>query len=364
MAKTLKNSISSVLTALIFIVSFQVVKSQEVSVESIDWTKPLEKCWNIDEKVRAIASDNNKDIYLLNSAGVIKKISPSNSSSVWETSVRITNFLKLFVLTDSINISLSDEKFILLSKKTGLYKKPNSFIKSGHIIAKSESFLLFRDLEENKLFLVDKRTNRRLWTKQINFVPNKIEFLSEDTITIVNRNILKVFSVENGSRRLEIKHSSAISQILEFDKETIFFGDSIGRLFQIRKRVNSVYGNPMLKLRAGGRITHILGISDKILVTSTDNFLYYLSGREGKLIWKKRLSGRMKTKPIVVESILLVSPLGSRKIFIINSANGETINQFNFPEEQFLLSTPLFINNSLFLPLSDGFYRYAFGSCK
>ena len=46
------------------------------------------------------------------------------------------------------------------------------------------------------------------------------------------------------------------------------------------------------KFKTGGSISAILPVGDDLLVVSHDNFVYFLSARNGGLAWKKRLSAR------------------------------------------------------------------------
>lgn len=79
------------------------------------------------------------------------------------------------------------------------------------------------------------------------------------------------------------------------------------------------------KFKTGGKITSITKENENTIITSLDNFLYSLSVN-GKINWKRRFSGRLINKPLLLENYLLLDVLGDDRLFIIDSSNGNVIS--------------------------------------
>ncbi len=57
--------------------------------------------------------------------------------------------------------------------------------------------------------------------------------------------------------------------------------------------------NVLWKFKSSGRIYNPVGVNDRVLVVSTDNYLYCLDLRDGSILWKFKAEGAL-TRMVVV----------------------------------------------------------------
>jgi len=148
------------------------------------------------------------------------------------------------------------------------------------------------------------------------FSNETVIFISEDNKTVV-------ISTEDGKvldrRDSKIKPSAAIA----LDAAVAVVGDRRGNLKQFQFGRES----PAWTFRTGGSIAHILTAGDRLIVSSFDNFVYMISSSSGQVIWRRRLDGRLRFRPVVNDGAIFLSVNGQPEIDVVSVDNGKTINR-------------------------------------
>ncbi len=119
------------------------------------------------------------------------------------------------------------------------------------------------------------------------------------------------------------------------------------------------------KFRNGAQVSSITFTPKGLLLTSYDNFVYLVSTEKGKLIWKKRLAGRITVEPLVFDNFVAVSSLFDSEVFVLDLSNGKQVNQFSLTEESLLLNSPLLLENFLVYVTFKGLsiFSHSGGGC-
>ena len=133
-------------------------------------------------------------------------------------------------------------------------------------------------------------------------------------------------------------------------------------------RTYSLFGSKRkqgkLLARTGGEIVGILPLKNSFLIISKDNFVYSVSLRGGKKIWKRKLPGRVIGRLLLDDGAGFFITSGSNVAFFISLSNGEIINRLNMEKGVYFTGSPLSIERLLLLPTNEGLVAYSPTSCK
>ena len=140
----------------------------------------------------------------------------------------------------------------------------------------------------------------------------------------------------------------------------LFIGDERGRVYS----TNSGSGDINWTFKTGGRIEHLVIGGDRIYAASVDNFVYSISTDKGSVVWKKRLPARSDGRPLLWESMLVVSSFGESSAAIIDTKDGKTLKTIEFGSGNTkIASTVITSEGSVILPLQSGLSVVRFGGC-
>jgi len=116
---------------------------------------------------------------------------------------------------------------------------------------------------------------------------------------------------------------------------TAVFSDSARRIMSGDERGNLIFMSPagkrFWKFRNGAQISYIVTYDSEFLVASYDNFIYKIS-KSGNVEWKRRLSGRLFGKPLIVAGIAAASVAGDGSVYVLDVADGKIINRIETGE--------------------------------
>ena len=158
---------------------------------------------------------------------------------------------------------------------------------------------------------------------------------------------------------LSLKESGKIEHGVLAPDGRFIMSDKIGSLYILEntgKIINS-------KIKFGAKITSLIFQDDRLFVTSNDNFIYALSNDLKKIIWKKRLGGRIVIKPAIIEKSIIVTSQGDNSIYFIRQSDGEVLNRLYTPVGEEILNSPIFLEGKLSIQTNLGIRIYSAKNC-
>lgn len=96
-----------------------------------------------------------------------------------------------------------------------------------------------------------------------------------------------------------------------------------------RGYVSEFNGNdpsPSWRFRSGGQISGLFEADDGVLITSFDNFVYYVSDYNGDVIWKRRLSGRLNGPGLLFNGYFLIADPAESTVVVLDRRNGRVFD--------------------------------------
>lgn len=304
--------------------------------------QPFGICWEIkNSRLNQIASDNHISILSENN-GTILQINNLDHTTNWN--IQLGNRVENIPL-------LIDSKILLLSHTDGDLDKKNEknekrqtdirqinsltgitdWIKSfeqpsRYQIARTENskdiFLISEDLKIHQIDLDNGKILRSINLK------GELETYTAGTDSIyiltTENSLFKIGATDGiikSERKVKLKNISTMS----FHNGLLILGNKKGVLYKLPDNSES----EKMLFRTGGEIAYISSFANDILVTSNDNFLYYYSPEKEKILWKKRLPGRVSIAPIIQQDLIFTTTPVEPIIYVFSRTDGTLVNQIN-----------------------------------
>ncbi len=80
-------------------------------------------------------------------------------------------------------------------------------------------------------------------------------------------------------------------------------------------------------------------------MTSLDNFIYKISIRNGDIIWKRRLPGRVPQGVLVTDKFVFALIYGENSSYLIDTKKGKLIDQMFRAEKNYHDQAPILLND-------------------
>lgn len=348
----------------IFILSFNGLSGQTPPF-------PLTKCWEFKSDLLLfdkIASDNNNSIILpLNNSEIITL--DKTGKTIWNSEIGGNLISNITSNKDKIFYALQKENqpnsFIIrsLSIETGLTIWEKSIgidknVEKINIVNNNKELIII--VENSYLFLLNFINGETIRSNKIEATStSSIEMFNNNLYLVNNKNELIEYSLKDNTKRLIFQLKEAVSQIFVSKNGRIFIVNILGQITQI----NPVTLKKDWIVRVGANVNSVTEYEENYLIPSIDNYVYYVSSKNGRFIWRKRADGR-------IDGLLIKEPLqyaltvinGQTTIFL-ELSKGRTINQIILPEGAFFTRKPFLLGKLLILSLNDRISAYSFAKC-
>lgn len=249
----------------------------------------------------------------------------------------------LFFVTSAISTNGSksgDSKLRSVTTETGItnwaVKLPDAeeyYISNfkGNIIVVSKT---------GALQSIDAKQGGVMWKQEIaKSITAKPEFTATGVIVATTGNQIFNVSMETGQIDSMRKTAFGITAITVIEKEVLIAGDERGNIVSLKGA-----DKPLWSFKTGGSMSGLIAVGDHILAASHDNFVYFLAGRNGSRVWKKRLSGRVFNVANIMDQYALLSGFQEGGAMLIYLESGRVAGQIIFDDEESIASAPSVIS--------------------
>lgn len=118
------------------------------------------------------------------------------------------------------------------------------------------------------------------------------------------------------------------------------------------------------KFKTGGEISGIYGLGESLLVTSHDNFVYFMTSRNGDVVWKKRLAGRVSHIASVFNKYAVITSFEEHGAVIAELSSGKVAGQIVLGAEEYLVADPVSASDLIFVLTNQASYAFSVnGAC-
>ncbi|HSK71233.1 MAG TPA: PQQ-binding-like beta-propeller repeat protein [Pyrinomonadaceae bacterium] len=246
-----------------------------------------------------------------------------------------------------------------INKETGITEWAKTFYNEGDVYLHGFNNNIFLINQKSQIFAFDQKNGETIWEKSYLGQLSSAPFFFDDKALLPKPDGFILVSLIDGGIIRQEKNFKAKLNSLSANGETFFFGDERGLI----QGLETTSKKGKWKYRVGGAVSSINYHEGFILATSLDNFIYYFSSENGKLIWKKRAAGRIVSEPLVFNQTALILVEGSTNVLFIDLSDGKVFNQLNFPEDTYFTGNPKKIDEFLVFPTQKKLIAYSLGQC-
>lgn len=362
-------------------------------IDAINLSQPLTPCPLVEkagnDTIIDVASDNVSDIIISFQNGKIIKLNLIKKFVIWSSELggeSVSNVIydkeSIYLVTRLLQTNESKEKelekvgkefggnqykdrelsqnYLLwsLDSETGVTKWQFPFTAKSPVLLSSYQNILVLNESSGTLTSVQKPDPQTFWKRNLGQNFSSSPSFNGDNIYIgTNDNSIVKLSAKSGEIISKLPPSQSSSTILIADGDKLFRGEKKGILSLSDTSKDRV----VWSVRFGGEISSLTRVSDGLLVSSFDNFVYLVSQRNGRTIWKRRLSGRIIFRPLIIENQALMLSAAGGELVVLNLSDGKILNQISLAERGFVLSMPVILEKRLVLSTTRGIFSYSNG---
>lgn len=361
----------------------------EVKVEkfSEDFNFPFQICWSyLNEKsvLSVNASDNERELYSTFYYNDLIAINLTGNVS-WKTELggqHISNLLikdKNIILASRDINSKNSEPTETISRQQAIVRSLDRFTGiTNWLVNVSNSSRIYLFEFENDIIIISQegeiksiRTSSGLvvWEGILSAELSSIPFFDKDQALIGTADgYIIQLSLADGKQISKLKVSNAPTTIIRKKSDRkLLWGDGKGSVFSIKyagpDELSQIY-KKVWQFRIGAKISHLVSTPIGVLVSSFDNFLYLISHKDGKIVWKKRFPGRIHSEPFVVDGHVIVITTADSVASIVEIKSGKLVNSITLQDDNIFTGNPVKTGNQLIFPTLNGIFSFSSGVCS
>jgi len=339
-------AVNSITVFILVTIFFQTVYSQKAVADlplfNHCWFYPTESANNIE-----IASDNDSFLYLSLSDGKLISIDSKTGEKYWETeligniiSSPLTDPENIFIITNSSgspnsreNLPDSSNTLHCLSKSTGIILWQHRLSTTGKVfLYNSENFITLINANGDA-FSIAKNDGRLGWKTRLGTQISALPFKKKNEIILGTADQrVTILSLVSGKSIGSFEISMPAKVIIEDTTgSSLIIGNKKGILWSLNKKKKTRNWS----FRFGAEISSLTLTAQGLLVSSLDNFVYLMSEKSGKIIWKSRLPGRIAAQPQLGNNYFIITSVDESEALVIELSSGRLVNKIVLGEENF-----------------------------
>lgn len=331
----------------------------------------LTKCWEFQSELmanRRIASDNTTTIFIYQNDSTITSIDKLGKT-IWSNDTGGNLISDITVGNNKIYYAVRVEEkvnsFVIRSSssQTGLTiwerkLETDYSVETVEVVIDSDSLLIISD--KQSLYFLNSNDGKLISSARINSgVISNIITDSEKIYFVNEKNSLISYSPKIEANSIFLELDKPTNKIYLTKKEKLLTVNSLGQLSQFDKLTRKKEWT----FRAGGNLNLIEEFNDYYLITSLDNYIYCVSAKSGKLLWRRRMDGRTNTILAKKQSQFISTLVNGQQTLLLELKKGRTVNQINLSGNSFFINEPFILNDLLILSTNKGLIAYSFAGC-
>jgi outer membrane protein assembly factor BamB len=218
--------------------------------------------------------------------------------------------------------------------------------------------LLFGASTDGRIYALDSGTGAPAWIIKTEHSFRSALSLADGRLYLASEDgYLLAVALKTGAIVRRYRTGGARSAPFSLLGKTLYTGSEDGFVTALREvggRLETVW-----RRRAGTSVQTLTSTPGGLLVTSRDNFVYFLSHRSGNRLWKKQLPGRVVGAPLVSSDSALFSTLGGEASVALALADGKQVNTLSLGEGNTVSTPPQLVGPLLIIPTRKGLIAFA-----
>ena len=194
-----------------------------------------------------------------------------------------------------------------------------------------------------------------VWAKQLKSpATSQIELNGEKLFVGSEDGTIYALEKKTGRELWRYRTRGPLRGFVAVDARHVYFGSPDGHVYALR--VGD--GRLAWRSRTGAEVQAVANTPQGPLAASLDNFVYLLSQGRGARIWKRQVSGRVLSRPLVTENGALIAPLSGEVCLVLDLASGKPINFIPVGEDNSVAASPVLSEDMLLIPTQQGLLSF------
>jgi outer membrane protein assembly factor BamB len=233
-----------------------------------------------------------------------------------------------------------------ISKDTGVTRWLRTLSAPVRGSMASSSLRLFAGTADGRVYAFDKNNGLSVWITQY-AQPLSIQpavygdrlYLNGDAETLV------ALDVANGNPLWRYRTQTPISSSVAVANGRVFFGSTDGSIYAVDEQRSKI----IWRHRTGASAQSVMLVENGVVAASLDNFAYLLSPKNGAIIWRQLLPGRIASRPVTTPDGALFTPLSTDNAVVLRLKDGKPVNNLPLGEENSSSAAPVIGAKRLFI---------------
>ncbi len=357
------------LVCLLVIVIIQYSPTQISAQTQLSLSRPLRVKWKYETSmaINLTPAVNKDTVYLPLTAGDIISLQATDGEFNWKTETG--GDISASPVADERGVYIASETNIAgststratgtlraLGRSSGvtLWMRPLQSPIRGVLAANQDT--IFGGASDGRIYAVQKESGNILWVLKHSapFLSNPI--LSEDRLYIGSEDgTLFCIDQKTGRTFWRYRTRGPLRAPVAVAGQTVFIGSADSYVYAI----NESDGRFRWRVRTGASVQSVLLTQNGLVVTSFDNFVYFLSLNRGGRLWKRQLAGRVAAQPLAIEEGALFAPLAGDECIILDLRDGKRLNSLLVGEDNNTAASPIATESLLLLTTRKGLFAYS-----
>ncbi len=330
--------------------------------------EPFVRCgfYIIDLNESVSISHDGDSFYAAEPDGVVRAISSRDGSTQWTAELGgaiasniVTDDVRVFVISTAITEDPDSTRpayLRALNKTTGITQfVVNLPAGDRPALAMSGNTLIVSERTTVKAYSAIDGTP--VWSSSRDAEEESFLF-TDGGWAATSGNAVTILEVSTGTEASRFESEHPVSAVA-FSKDRTFVGDNNGNVVSVSG------GSAHWRFKTGGRVSSLIATSAGLVAASHDNFVYLLSSDNGKVMWRRRMPGRIADGISVVDSQLLVRVIGDGRLFIVGTDDGKIVDQIDIEGGISVNGSPLVTTSgSVVVPTPEGLLVYGRRPCE
>lgn len=189
---------------------------------------------------------------------------------------------------------------------------------------------------DSDLFYSDKSINLIIANREEKYLTS----LSSETGIVISKKLINASDnvLQNKSSFLKLETENSIVKI-EDNNSVSFYDKSKEKRIWTKK--------------TGGNILTVQTIQENLLISATDNFLYYLRKKNGKLIWKYRFQNNVNAPLIISDKYIISTISNENKLYFVEITKGKLLEEQKVCENCYITKPIINLKENLIIQSSN-----------
>jgi len=347
----------------------QVANSLLSAAPKVSLSQPLTVRWRYASSATlnlTPAADNDR-IYLPLAGGSIVSLSASEGQLYWKSEVGgefsaspAADSKALYVASETTAADIANRpatgSLRALGREAGvtLWLKTLPVPIRGSLAMSDER--IFAGAGNGGFYSFDKITGNVVWFVQVSSAFNCSPVISKHGLYIGSEDGTLI-SLEESTGKVRWRYTTRgpVRGPVAVIDDMVYFGSGDGYVYA----VGVADGRLQWRTRTGAGVQAVKSVSRGLLVASLDNFVYLLSFRRGKSLWKRQLPGRISAQPVTADDGALFTPLSGDAGVVLALRDGKQVNYLPTGEASNTAASPLIIDDTVFLTTDQGLLAFS-----